>query len=269
MINKTYAAYILRDFWPHVLFVSVFGMLITFALPYFFGTFEMAKVMKQMMESMPPAMRAMMNNDIEGFLSVEGSVGFSLKHPITITVLSYMAIVLPVKYIGRAIEQGKMEILLTLPMKRSELMRTFLVMAAFFFLVTVLLLALGSYIGIQSLDATTFKYVLFGKDLILVFVFYFFIFSVSLAGTVWFKDPGQGILVTIVYLASFYLIDILSQYRPWLANLTKRINLFKYYETQEIMNSKGNWNIDLIVLGVATALLVLFSWTTFKRRDIP
>ncbi len=267
-MSRAYARYIIEDFWPNLLFVSLFALLIAFALPYTFGTFEMAKMMRGMIESMPTPMRAMMNNDIEGFLSVQGSVGFSLKHPITISVLTYMAIILPVRYIGRAIEQGKMEIFLTLPLKRSSVFGTFTMVSVFFFAFAALLTAFGAFLGIKLLNTEAFPYLLLWKDMALLLVFFMFVFSISLLGSVWFKDPGKSVLWTVVFIAFFYLLDILARYKPWLAK-TDKINLFKYYETQEIMNGKGHWGLDMMVLGVGALLLITLSQIIFQRRDIP
>ncbi len=267
-MNKAYARYVIGDFFPKVLFVSLFGMLIAFALPYTFGTFEMAKVMRGMLETLPPAMRAMMGNDIEGFLSIEGSVGFALKHPILLSMMIYMAIVLPTKYMGKAIEHGKMELLLTIPIKRSGIFWTFVQVSLFFFIMAGVMTSLGSILAVKLLDAPDFPYHLLMRDILLYLVFFMSIFSLTTLGMVGLKDPGKGVLWTIIFISFFYLLDILARYKPWLAT-TDKYNLFKYYETQEIMTGKGHWGLDMMVLGIAATMLILLAWVRFKRRDIP
>ncbi len=267
--HSAYMRYYLRRSLPVFFITSGIAFLVAFSIPYVVSTFEMTKMVRQMMQNLPPILQGALSDNLEMMTSFAGNVGYSYKHPLLIFTLSFFGVYLPIRFIGMETERGRMEILLTLPVRRSQVMGGFLFLSAAYFAIIGLLLVGGTLLAIRATAEPPIATGLLFKTAYLTVVFYWVIFSASLAATQLWRDSDRALRYVVTPLILLFLLDIILQYLPeWKARLS-HYNIFHYYRTQELILQRTDGWHEMTVLVLISIVLLSWSYYHFIHRDIP
>jgi ABC-type transport system involved in multi-copper enzyme maturation permease subunit len=118
------ANYISKTLREHVKFlIMAFLMLGTLQFLIFMLVVEadflnMAQIFIQ---KFPPIVQQYFNDQWLAQFSISGAVALGYNHPLVLTFLAIIAIMLPAKHIAGEIEGGTLELLFSLPVKRLEI----------------------------------------------------------------------------------------------------------------------------------------------------
>jgi|GEM_PF-4523417 len=173
------------------------------------------------------------------------------------------------RFIGMETERGRMEILLTLPVRRSQVMGGFLLLSGIYFVLIGLVLVCGTLLAIRTTGEPPIATGLLFKTAYLTVAFYWVIFIASLAATQIWRDSDRALRYVVTPLILLFLSDILLQYLPtWKARLS-HYNIFHYYRTQELILQRTDGWHEMAVLLVLSMALLGWSYYHFIHRDIP
>jgi ABC-2 type transport system permease protein len=88
----------------------------------------------------------------------------------------------------------------------------------------------------------------------------------SLAASVSFDRRGPAIGLSLAYLAVNYFLEILGTFLPDI-DWTQEYSLFHHFNPGEILAGQLD-PVDLVILGVAVVLPVIWALWVFPRRDL-
>ncbi len=219
-------------------------------------------------EQLPENIQAMLG---ENFLrqTVEGAAAFGLNHPLVLIILSIGAIMIPSRHIAGEAETGTLELLLSFPVKRVNLLLNLYVSAVAFLFLIIICALCSSLLSISIFHQLTFnlfvKMLKIGCNLWLLFVF---IMSLALVFSSFEKEGSKaGIRVAGIVLV-FYLFHYLSSLWDTI-RFTIPFNIFTYYQPQDLMTGQRSFLLHFMVLSVLILLCLLLSIYQFNRRDVP
>lgn len=232
-------------------------------------TFDTQAIINSIFAQLPDNMKIFLSESFFSTLTFDGAAAFAYNHPMVIALISVVAINIPVRQISRELETGTMELLLSHPVKRENLIITLWISGVVVLLFVVLAAFSGSILAIHLFHNLTpantllVFYIsvnmwLFG---ILVMSYTTLIASFTKGGNM---SGNMGAMIAFV----FYLVFLVSQLWDKIKFL-QPYNIFYYYEPQKIMLGKGNFWIDVFVLSGLSVICFGLSIWFFKRRDIP
>ena len=138
--------YITKTFCDHIYFL-IFAFLLCAGFQILilsiFSTSEFLKLMESFMKQMPPQMQYFMGEEFIGQFTINGIAAFGYNHPIVMIFLSMIAIMLPARHIGSEIEDGSMELMLSLPVQRQAIIFSLWL----FSVLAIFLLVVSCWIG--------------------------------------------------------------------------------------------------------------------------
>ncbi len=223
-------------------------------------------------ESMPEGLRAAFGLDPNMPLTVDGRL--PAETYLTTEFLGWGAIMFAIYAvvhgsgaIAREAENGTLDLVLSQPLRRSQLLLSramvFVISSAVLFLAIAPILLVGLAVGGGSVNVLHLLLTLFQAWLIALAIA-----AYSLAFSCLFLSTAKAGAAAGLLTTAFYAIDIVSRTVArvdWLGN----VSLFHFYQPQRVMSSGDlSWAgilVSLAVLvGSAAAAVVIF-----QRRDIP
>ena len=115
----SYFKHILKSHLGFLIFAMIFIPLIQFLIIEVFTGLETKPFIDSVMKMLPPQIKMLVGDQFFSSLSIEGAVGFGLNHPVVLMILIILLTAITSKHIAGAIENGTMELLLALPLKRT------------------------------------------------------------------------------------------------------------------------------------------------------
>jgi len=248
-----------------MVFISLFQLLIL----YLVTTFDTQAMLRGVMEQMPKNLRIFLNDSFFSMLNFDGAAAFGFSHPMVLTMLAIVAISIPVRHISREIENGNMELLLSLPLKRKSLIMKLWGAGLFIIAIIVISSLVGSLIAIlifHELNTRVFLLLLeTGLNLFLLFAaimsFTLYVATASRGGS--FAGNLSAGIVLLFYML-FFIGQIWDFLKP-----TLYINLFNYYQPQKILLGNGFLWVDYLAYAGLTILFLFLGLKKFNNRDIP
>jgi len=263
-----FISYIWSKYRPLMIFAMIFIASIQFLLIYFNSTLDVAPMIEFMLSQLPPNLTEMFGEDILNQVSLKGTIGFGLEHPLVITLITFLGISITSSTIAVGSENKNLEILLSHPFKRSELISTLYIFSLFLILLLILSAFLGAILAIyiyHEPDISLLNKVILAD--VNSFFLHSFILSYSLFFSVYFKEVSKAIRWSAIIALIFYFLKVLSVLWDKIA-FTRHINFFSYFNPQSIMSDKGNTYFDLLILGLGSIILFWVSYKLFKKKDI-
>jgi ABC-2 type transport system permease protein len=269
MIKWSYIRLVWRNNRAFALFSAAFITLFQFLILYLVTTFDTAAILSAILEQMPPMMRAFLNDSFFSMLNYDGAAAFGLNHPLVLTLLVIMAINIPSHHISRELETGTLELLLAHPFRRSSLILSLWVAGCLILFMIVASALIGSFTSIIIFHHLTPEII---KGLLQIgfnlWLFILLIFTFTMLFAVFARQGTKAGNLSAVITFVFYLMYFIAQLWDKLA-FTRPINIFSYYEPQSLMFGKGNFLLDISVLGGMVLLCLGISLRRFERRDVP
>jgi len=248
-----------------MVFVSLFQMMILFLV----STFDTQAILRSLLDQLPEAVRIFLNDSFFNMLSFNGAAAFGLNHPIILAILAVVAITLPVKHISREIENGNMELLLSLPFQRRTLVSLLWISSTLILGVIILAALISSFASILIFHELTGPVAIHLTEIALN-LWLLFVLIMTYTLLIATLAPGGGssgtvsAMITLLFYLLFYIGQLWSELKP-----TLPFNIFNYYQPQKIMFGQENLGFDCLILGILIIVLGAVSLIRFERRDIP
>ncbi len=248
-----------------IIFISLFQLMVL----YLVTTFDTQSMLASVLSQLPKNLRIFLNDSFFNMLSYDGAAAFGFNHPIVLALLAIVAIGLPVKHISREIENGNMEMMLSLPFRREKLIIQLWISGCLILACILLASFAGSILSLEVFHELSWE--IFFNVLKIAFnlwLLYVLIMTYTLMLASCAKGGGKSGNISAMTTLIFYLLFFFGQIWEQLS-FSLHFNIFNYYQPQEIMFGRGNYWIDLLILGLLTGLLLLLGVRRFERRDIP
>ncbi|HET7645684.1 MAG TPA: ABC transporter permease subunit [Candidatus Limnocylindria bacterium] len=199
--------------------------------------------------------------------SLPGAVTLGLQHPFAIALLGIFAAGATATAVAGERQRGTLEVLLARPLSRRTVYVS-IGLALLLAVAIVLAALLGGFVtgaatqGILEDLAVEHLPMVFLNGFLLWGAFATF----GLAASVSFDRTGPAMGLTLAYLLVNYFFEILGSL--WAdAEWTQEYSLFHHWQPAEIL--KGSLDpIDLVIVGVAFVLPILYALVVFPRRDL-
>jgi ABC-2 type transport system permease protein len=242
--------------------------LIQFLLIDVFTGLETKPFLDSIMKMMPPQFKMIIGDQFFSSLSVEGAAGFGLNHPVVLTLIIILITGITSKHIAGAVENGTMEMLLSLPVRRTTLILRLWVISALIIFVIVVFAFIGLYTGVVIYDQINAQFIdkVLRIGINLFFLMLVFM-SFSLMISSFMKESGKAVSLSAIAILIFYFVDILSSlWKP--LEFFKPFNIFYYYQPQKFITGQRTLMDNLPVLFFLSLLFLLISLWKFRKRDI-
>jgi len=247
----------------------VFITLLQFLVLFLITTFDVPAIIQMLLEQFPENLKVYFSNNFFNTLTLDGAAAFGLNHPLVLTLLSIVAISIPVAHISREIEAGTLELVLAHPFRRQALLSTLWMSGCFILLIIIITALVGSITAAaiyHHVDTSLLVNLLkIGMNLWLLFVLVMsYTLLLATHKPTGLRASNIASVVTLVFYFVFFLSQLWEDIK-----FTSHFNIFNYYEPQKLMFGKGNFLLDC---GVLTGLILIGYFTSrrlFMRRDIP
>lgn len=269
MIRSYYIAKSLRDHLPFLILAFILVGALQTLLLTIVTTTQLFNFVRDFIQQLPQELQQFLGEEFIAQFSVKGAAAFGYNHPLVITFLAIVAITIPSKHIAGEIENGTLELIFSMPVRRISITLSLWVVSiiAIFFVIT------GCWLGtfISTLifpEAQLLPFseifligISLGALMLCINAYTFLISAYSREGS---KVALQAAGVTLF----FYFLNSIA--KIWsTASFLKPYSIFYYYEPQNVMMGDANLGRDLTVLGLITILLMIPAVYKINRRDIP
>ena len=269
MISGHYMANTLRE--HRVLFVFVFVMIGLFQvliLTLVIGA-DLLGMIELFMSQLPPQVQRLLGDQIRAQFSVEGAVAFGYLHPVVQALLIIVAIVLPTRHVAGEIEKGTLELMFSLPVKRTAVVVSLWVFSGMALLGLVIGGWIGSGVGLWLFpEARSVPVLGIAKAGLNLWLLMFAISSYTLLIAAYAREGGQATLRAAGLTLVFFFVNTTATMWPTIDFLAP-FTIFHYHKPQLVM-------MDASVLGRNVAVLVgvilvcgALAVRQVSRRDIP
>lgn len=248
-----------------MVFISLFQLMIL----YLVTTFDTQAILAFVMNQIPEPLKILLNDSFFNMLTFDGAAAFGFNHPFVLALLGIVAIGIPVRHISREIENGNMELMLSLPFRRRSLVLQLwfagcmilciIIFSSFIGTITAILIfhMLTWALAIHILEICLNLWLLF----VIIMTYTFLIATLS-------KGGGSSGIVSAMITLLLYLLFFFGQL--WdMMKITLQFNIFNYYQPQKIMFGNGDLLFDCCILAGLIFILLYASLCFFKKRDIP
>jgi ABC-2 type transport system permease protein len=199
--------------------------------------------------------------------SLSGALALGAIHPISLLLVSIVAVGFSASAVAGERQRGTLEVLLARPLSRRTVYVTLLAATLVFVAVTLAATIVGAIVG--SGLAGVANELEFGR-LPLLWFNGFLIFgaigAIGLAASVSFDrlTPALGITIGLVVL--MYFLDVLGTFWPdakWL----QPYSLFHYYSPKSVLEGVSSAG-DLLIGAVVGVAAIAWALVVFPRRDL-
>ncbi len=199
--------------------------------------------------------------------TLPGAITLGFQHPLALALIGIFAVGAASSVVAGERQRGTLEVLLARPISRRGLYVTLAVAMLAVVLLIVGLMLLGMVIGsamqnvLDELDLALMPLVLLNG-----FLLWGAFATFALAASVSFDRAGPAMGLSLAYLLINYFLEILGSL--WTdAAWTQQYSLFHHFQPGEILAGSLN-PLDLLILGVAVVLPIVYALILFPRRDL-
>lgn len=269
MIKGIYIRKTLRD---HLLFLTLAFILVGLLqamLLTIVTTTELFSFVREFIQQLPAEIQQLLGEEFIAQFSVKGAAAFGYNHPLVIVFLAIVAIMLPAKHIAGEIENGTLELIFSMPVKRHSITLSLWLVSV----IAVFFVIAGGWSGTfistlifsEASALSLSKIFLIGLNLaalMLCINAYTFLISA------YSREGSAATLRAAGITLFFYFLNYIA--KIWTAiEFLNPLSVFYYYEPQQVMMGEAHLGRNLIFLGLATMLLMILAGRRINRRDIP
>lgn len=268
MIKSHYILKSLRDHFSFLILAFLLLGLLQTLLLTIVTTTDLFNFLKAFITQLPSGIQQLLGEEFIAQFSVKGAAAFGYNHPLVITFLAIVAITLPSKHIAGEIENGTLELILSMPARRYSIALSLWIFSFF----AIFFVIAGCWIGTFAStlifpEAGTLPFpkifligISLGALMLCINAYTFLISAYSREGS---KVALRAAGITLFFYFLNYIAKIWSS-----ANFLKPFSIFYYYEPQKIMLEQANPAQNLIVLYSLTLLLMIPTVLKINKRDI-
>lgn len=269
MNSILYLKYILKSHRGFLIFSAIFIALVQFMLIEIFTGMDTKPFITSVFELMPEKFRILIGEQFFSHLTVDGAAAFGFNHPMILAIFAIVVISITTKHIAGEIEKGTMELMLSLPIKRTYFVFRLWFISALITLFLIAFALFGAYLGVSIFGEFTYDFMFkISKIGISLWFLIILIMSFSLMISTFEREASKAVGKSSIVIIIFYFLDFLSTAWEPLA-FTKTFNIFTYYQPQKLMFGNRHLIDNLPVLCILIILCLGISVWQFNRRDIP
>jgi ABC-2 type transport system permease protein len=246
-----------------LLTVGLVALLWGALIPTFYVTFQ--DLFQGLIDSGFP--ENLLNFGSGSLFTLGGAMTIGFEHPIGIGLVAVFAVGAAANAVAGEREAGTLEVLLARPLSRRRLYTSVGAAVKISIAIVVALLLTGQVISMVALGVVDEIDVAMVPLVWVVGLLLWAAFATfSLAASVTFDRRGPAIGLSLAYLGINYFLEILGTFLPDL-DWTQEYSLFHHFNPGEIVTGKLD-PVDLVILGVAVVLPVIWALIVFPRRDL-
>jgi len=232
-------------------------------------SFDFMPMLENFAQQLPVQFQRLLGEEFIAQFTLKGAMAFGYNHPLVLVLLGIVAIQIPAKHVAGYIENGSMELLVSLPVKRL----TFSISLILFSLSAIAVIVAGCWAG------TTIGMLFFPDARILPFKDIFqiglnlWILMVTISAytlliSSYLNEGGRAATLAGVITIVFYFIDYISKMTE-AANFLAPFTIFHYHEPLKIMAGENNYVLNVLVLAGISFIFFSLAIRKIKKRDIP
>lgn len=200
--------------------------------------------------------------------TLPGAITLGFQHPLALALIGIFAVGAASSAVAGERQRGTLEVLLARPISRRSLYGSVAVAMLAMVLLMVGLVLIGMVGGaalqnvLDELDLSRLPLVLLNG-----FLLWAAFAAFALATSVTFDRAGPAMGLSLAYLLVNYFLEILGSL--WSAAAwTQEYSLFHHFQPGDILAGSLD-PMDLVILGIAVALPIVYALIVFPRRDVP
>ncbi|HFE65272.1 hypothetical protein B1H10_06300 [candidate division KSB1 bacterium 4484_188] len=269
MLNRDYIFLLLKNHRGLTLFGFLLSASLQFLIIYLIVVLNPAPLVAAFLDKLPLQLRMLFQQEFITSFSLEGAAAFGFNHPLVLTTLGILAIIVPSRHLTGEAENGTLELLLSYPFRRRELLFSLWLSGSLLLLMVVCGGWIGSLSALSIYHQLTlpvfFKLIEIGFNLWLLFTL---VMSYTLLASSLGRESGKVATRSAGLTLIFYFLHFLSSMWQSLA-FTKPFNIFSYYQPQKLMANQQSFLLNVVVLVGFILFCLSFSFFHFQHRDIP
>ncbi len=269
MIKKAYMALTWSLYRMVIIVFTLLIALLQLLVIWVFNALNATSFLETVFNQLPLQMRVLFEQEFMPVFSVTGAAAFGLNHPLVLIAISIVAITIPARQIAGDSENGRLEMIMAIPLRRWTLIFSIWGSSALAILLVVCGGAAGSVTGLTItgyLNLTVLGNIL--KISVNLWLLFLLISSYTLLISVLSREGSRAALLAGGITFSLYLIYFISSIWSKL-NFLKMLNIFNYYQPQELMLQDSSVFPSLGILLLLIILCIATAIYSFERRDIP
>ena len=266
MINKELVLFYLRKFRKHVLIVSLSSGLLVFFLTIMFPSMDISNA-KGISSSWPQLMKDMFGDPLFGFTDVYGWLQLELFHITFWVLFGIFASFLAANIVAREYENKTIDLLLSLPVNRTELIVNRLIGLFILLFISILPTIIGCILGIFVLGLEI-KLLLLLLASLSGFLLCLLYAGIALLISLFTRSQTVSILISMAVFGFFFLFsNMIIPVIPAFENIAV-VSPFHYYDSASILIRNSYSLTNPAVLFIGFAVVSLISFYLFNRKDI-
>jgi ABC-type transport system involved in multi-copper enzyme maturation permease subunit len=228
-----------------------------------FGLFQ------ELLQRLPPPAQQLFGEEYLAQFSVSGALAFGYNHPLVLVTLSLVAILLPSRHIAGEIEDGTLELLFALPVRRQRIAISLWVGSSLILLLLLVGCVAGTVIGflihsdMQLRETAALARV--GVNLWLLLVA---ITSYTMLSSAFAREGGKASLRAAGLTLGLYFLHFAVRIWPAIEFL-RPFTIFNYYQPQQLMTDSTLFGRNIAVLSTVILATGIAAVVRIARRDIP
>ena len=211
--------------------------------------------------------KQLLNFGSGSLFTLPGTITLGFQHPLALALIGIFAVGAGSSAVAGERQRGTLEVLLARPISRRSLYAS-VALAIFGIVLLMVGLILVGMVGgaalqnvLDELDLGLLPAVLLNG-----FLLWAAFAAFALAASVSFDRAGPALGISLAYLLLNYFVEILGSL--WTAAAwTQDYSLFHHFQPGEILSGSLH-PIDLLILGIATLLPIIYALVVFPRRDL-
>ncbi|MBZ0282306.1 MAG: ABC transporter permease [Anaerolineae bacterium] len=262
----------LRRNWRTTLYWGIGLGLYGYIIIIFIPNVDMLQQYAELMASMPPAMLQMFGvEDAATMATPEGFIG-SAYFVYVVFMLAVYAVMAGLSITANEEDQGIMDVVLSLPIKRSQI----IIEKSLFYLLAVVAIALLGYAGLMlgmatgSGSETALKVdsgIMLAGSINVIPITLLMIAATAFAATI-FRRKNTATGVATAFIIISYLVEYLgSTATTSTAAQINNLSFFHYFDSNTVMVSGLNAG-NVILLLIVTVVFAVGSLWFWQRRDV-
>jgi len=234
-----------------------------------FSTSELLKLMETFIKQMPPQMQYFLGEEFIGQFTISGLAALGYNHPIVLIFFSMIAIMPPARHIGDEIENGSLELMLSLPVKRFTILVSIWTFSILALLLFVAGCWLGTFWGVKlNPEPVDLPFIGIFKIGLNLFVLMLTINAYTFLIAAYAREGSKVALQAAGITLFFYFFNYAT--KIWLAiQPLKYFTIFTYFQPQMLMTGQVSFVKNILVLISLTMIFLFFAFRRINRRDIP
>ncbi len=268
MFKIQYFLKIIKEHAALLIFAILFSGGFQILLLGVFSTSEILNFLDAFVKKFPPQVQQLMGETFIGQFSVSGIAAFGYSHPFVLILFSIVAIILPEKHIGMELENGTLELLFALPVKRMAIAVTLWLTSV----VTIFILTVGCWIGTWWGLHINSGPVVFPLSKIFLIGINLWLLMLAVNGVTFlmaaFSRLGSKVALQAAGLMLFfYFLNYAIKIWPAIKFL-QHFTLFNYYQPQTLIFDQSDLTTNLLVLAAISISSVAMAFRKLQIRDI-